>query len=80
MSVKQGKLYTCDRCGAHVFLRCLGELSMNGGFTRYAKYEDFPDGWMMNGERDLCPKCSKLYRNMIKQFMGDERTEEQTKV
>lgn len=80
MSVKEGKLCICDRCGEYVFLRYRGELSANGGFTRYVMYEDFPDGWTIKGERDLCPKCNRLYQNMIKQFMGDTRIEEETRV
>lgn len=65
MSAEKGKLYTCDRCGNQAFFRI-----NNAGFL------EVRNDWMHEPNIDLCPDCSKLYRDMIKRFMGDTRKEE----
>ena len=71
MSEMCGKIVACDRCGAQVFLRCAGEGEADGGFTRWNKFEPFPDGWEHRYDMGrLCPACNKEYEKFINSFMG----------
>lgn len=77
MSIKLGKYYICDRCGNTSFAEKIGEGDLDGGFTRYDKFEDrdewhyiYPD----SNSRDsklLCPGCSMKYDKLLQEFFGD---------
>lgn len=67
------KLITCDRCGATRSLKCIGEGEMDGGFTRWDKFEYPPEGWHLHIDVGrLCPKCNKKYEDLIYSFMNNE--------
>ena len=69
MSEKNGKLTTCDICGATVFSRSIGEGETDGGFTRWNKFEPKPEGWSWESELgDLCPKCSDRFNSKWEQL------------
>jgi hypothetical protein len=69
MAEVKGKLISCDRCGATAFVRCIGEGERDGGFTRWNKFEDEPDGWdWHHGVGKLCPRCNQEYLQMIASF------------
>lgn len=71
MAERKGKLVTCDRCGETVFLECTGEGELDGGFTRWNKFEDMPNGWEKHFPMGmLCPKCNGEYKHLINSFMG----------
>lgn len=79
MSSKVGMLLKCDRCGAEVFLECIGEGERDGGYTRWNKFEDRPEGWTNSTPTSvgtLCPKCNKLWEHTIKTFMEDLKHEQ----
>lgn len=59
MSRTRGDLLTCDRCGNTVFVIC---------------GDEGPRGWNWAGDiGHLCPKCSKEYKNIIKDFKERKR-------
>lgn len=74
MSRANGCMRTCDRCGKQVFLKCVGEGEMDGGFTRWNKFEE-ATGWSVE-EGDLCPDCTKQYKAMITEFWATAVNEE----
>lgn len=68
MSKKNGLLLTCDRCGAWIFLGCTGEGELDGGFTRWNKFEP-ATGWnIVSDVGDVCPKCWQDYRDMLERY------------
>ena len=71
MGAVNGQLCTCDRCGAEVFRKHIGEEVMDGGHTKWNKFEPMPDGWGTQIHMGLlCPDCNKEYMNMINAFKG----------
>lgn len=69
MSEIIGRLTICDRCGEKVFSKYTGEGELDGGYTRWNKFEDLPDGWDFHSETGrLCPKCNGEYIDLIKKF------------
>ena len=82
-----GQLCTCERCGAQIFRECTGEGETDGGFTRWNKFEPFPEGWMNLPVRTraenlqdrfllLCPTCTGEYGKLMDKYMeGYERKE-----
>lgn len=75
MAEVRGKLLTCDRCGTTVFLKVIKESDLDGGFTKYTKFEDAPEGWEYHREPGtygchLCPTCNKTYKSILKDFIG----------
>ena len=69
MSKVNGQMRTCDRCGATVFLKCIGEGERDGGFTRWNVFEDAPKGWSHYTKTgDLCPDCCGEYTRMCSDF------------
>lgn len=73
MSRLNGEMRTCDRCGKQVFLRCTGEGEMDGGFTRWNKFEK-AEGWSVEGG-DLCPACTQEYTEMVRGFWSTATNE-----
>lgn len=70
MSEAKGMLKTCDRCGETVFLKAISDGISDGGYTRWNRFEDAPEGWDWRRETGtLCPKCNKEYENLLKRFM-----------
>lgn len=66
-----GKLITCDRCGKNLFLKRIGETY--GGYTRWNKFEDPPDGWKYYCDIGrLCPECNEEYVSIVEEFMNVE--------
>ena len=71
-----GRLTTCDRCGATCFRKCVGEGETDGGFTRWNKFELYPGGWDYHSETgQLCPECNAAYIKFLNEFLGRERVE-----
>jgi hypothetical protein len=69
MAAINGKLIICDRCGETAFLKCVGEGEMDGGFTRWNKFEPTPDGWGNHRETGLlCPCCDLEYTKLVEMF------------
>lgn len=69
MAFENGRLYTCDRCGAQAFVRCTGEGEADGGYTRWNKFEPL-DGWSINPDfKNLCPTCTAQWNKLIEKFM-----------
>lgn len=72
----KGMLTTCDRCGVTCFRKCVGEGETDGGFTRWNKFEPYPDGWDYHSETGrLCPECNAEYIKFLNEFLGQERVE-----
>lgn len=63
-----GKEYTCDRCGAKVFVRYIGEKDLDGGWTKVYNFEK-PTDWGYDTKiGDMCPECTKKFNEMIENF------------
>ncbi len=80
MAAVNGQLTTCDRCGVQIFRKAIGEGETDGGFTRWNKFEPYPEGWDLvsvpkeakagngNAYNDyirVCPTCHALWDNII---------------
>lgn len=81
MAETTGKIVTCDRCGAEIFLKCTGEGEADGGYTRWNKFEAMPEGWDLvavpksvgwtghgnayNMYLQVCPDCHKLWHDVV---------------
>ena len=81
MAETNGKIVTCDRCGAEIFLKCTGEGETDGGYTRWNEFEKLPDGWDLvavpnsvgwtgygnayNMYLQVCPECHKLWDEIV---------------
>lgn len=69
MAQVNGKLCSCDRCEKTIFLRCTGEGERDGGFTRWNKFEPYPDGWEWHSDTgQLCPECNAIYKKLVEDF------------
>ena len=69
MSREKGQKVTCDRCKKEIFLKTIGDGETDGGYTRWNKFEDFPEGWYSHYEMgDLCPDCSKEWTKLKEDF------------
>ena len=78
MATVNGKITTCDRCGALVFSACTGEVELDGGFTRWNTFEPLPEGWENHFEVGmLCPKCNDEYKSLITTFKRNAREVEE---
>lgn len=56
MAQVNGELTTRDRCGKQLFRKCIGEGEADGGYTRWNKFEPYPDGWEYHsGGRSVMP-------------------------
>ena len=70
MSEVEGKLLTCDPCGATVFLKYLETKQYDGGFTKERRYEDRPAGWQTWNvagviHSTLCPSCNERMQEAL---------------
>ena len=71
MSVVYGKLVTCSRCGATIFLKYLRKGDTDGGYTKYDIYEELPEDWLNGTEfGDLCPECTLEFKTWVNQFFN----------
>lgn len=63
----KGRMLKCDRCGKSIFTVYLGEVTSDGGFSRWDRFEK-PEGWdstdwtYTGKSYDLCPTCMDMYR------------------
>jgi len=70
MAEVNGKLCTCDRCGAQVFLKTTGDGEADGGFTRWNKFEPYPEGWKFYHDVGrVCPTCNEEYQHLLTDFL-----------
>lgn len=76
-----GQMVICDRCGAEIFRRWIGEKTYDGGWTHVDSYEQLPDGWglvavpntvkeattgnVYNKYLEVCPDCQKVWQRSI---------------
>jgi len=76
MAETNGKLVTCDRCSKQIFLKTIGDEERDGGYTRWNKFEPFPDGWEKIGVPTepkcrehryllVCPDCFYLWCDIL---------------
>ena len=71
MARQNGQLRACDRCGKTIFLKTTGEGELDGGYTRWNKFED-AKGWTTESDiGDLCPDCTELL-NILKKNFAEE--------
>ena len=70
----KGMLLTCDSCGAACFLRTVGDGVTDGGYTKWNKFEDLPEGWRYIDRNiaQLCPNCNAEYEELITRFMENK--------
>lgn len=74
-----GRLIKCDRCGKETFCKANGEGELDGGYTRWNKFED-ASGWSHElGIGDLCPDCTQKFKELkdnfakkVEEFKGGE--------
>ena len=65
---KNGQLLTCDRCNASVFLKSTS--TTFSGSQWINEFENTPAGWVEYTEiGDLCPACSKEYKQLKLEFL-----------
>ena len=63
-----GRLVKCDRCGKETFCKTIGDKEIDGGFTRWSKFEE-PEGWSHEHDiGDLCPSCTQEYQTLKDEF------------
>ena len=65
---------TCDRCGKQVFLKAIGEGELDGGFTRWNKFET-AESWSVD-KGDLCPICTLEFQKIVNDFWSTAINEE----
>lgn len=71
MAEMNGQLVSCDRCGTQIFRKCAGEGEADGGFTRWNKFEPYPEGWeYVSDIGRVCPECNKKYKELLNTFMS----------
>lgn len=84
MAETKGMLCECDRCGAQVFRKTIGDGEADGGYTRWNKFEPYPEGWELVyipnavGKRSncimCCPACTALWNNILtREFVAGTR-------
>jgi hypothetical protein len=74
MSRENGQYVICDRCGVSIFRKCTGDGEMDGGFTRWNKFET-ADGWSVD-RGDLCPSCTQKLKDIHNEFWSKAINEE----
>lgn len=74
MSEEKGLLCTCDRCETIVFRKFIGTGDLDGGYTKFDKFELLPDDWMHVYEiGDLCPRCATEFRVLMSNFIDQDK-------
>lgn len=68
MSRVNGRMLTCDRCGARIFLKCTGEGEADGGYSRWNNFEPAPKWRWISDIGDVCPECVKDYADMLERY------------
>lgn len=77
MSQVNGQLTTCERCGAQIFRKTIGEGQTDGGYTRWNEFEPYPEGWevvslpKVNGQHQsamVCPFCYAEWDRVLNSF------------
>jgi hypothetical protein len=70
-----GKIVTCDKCGASIFLKRVAFGSVDekadGDGHAYQSlnvYQNLPDSWGEGFGMDLCPECMKDYERTERIF------------
>lgn len=68
MAFENGRLYTCDRCGAQAFTKTTGDGVADGGYTRWNNFEKLP-GWSHeNSIGTMCPTCTDQWKSTVEKF------------
>jgi len=75
MSKTNGRLLICDRCGLTTFEKAIGEHEMDGGFTKWTKFEHSPD-WHTEYSYDLCPACCAEWKALKDSFFCSVKKKE----
>ena len=75
MSSKIEKILVCDRCGKEEFLLAIGDIVLDGDYTRVNKFEKPVEewntvAWWRIAKIDLCPRCCAEYNKLVDDFMG----------
>lgn len=74
MSKVNGQITTCERCGEQIFRKCVGEGEADGGYSRWNKFEPYPEGWGLvsvpksvdsHGCVMVCPKCNSAWQRVL---------------
>lgn len=74
MAEEKGILTTCDRCETIVFRKLIGTGDLDGGYTKFDKFEPLPDDWLYVYEIGyLCPRCAMEFRAMISTFIDQDK-------
>ena len=81
MAEIEGKLLTCDLCGATVFLKYVETKVYDGGFTHVRTFEKKPDGWQTWYVSNvissmLCPSCNERMREALLACIGKIKGED----
>ena len=71
MSEVKGKLVTCNRCGKTHFKKFIENVSADGGYSSYDRYEELPSEWLYETQfGHLCDTCANEFRYWITSFMN----------
>lgn len=78
MAETEGKMLTCDLCGATVFLKYVETKHYDGGFTKERRYDDRPCGWQTWHVTDvihstLYPSCNERMQEALLGCIGEIR-------
>jgi len=68
-----GKLLTCSRCDREAFLKRIGDLHLDGGYTTVDQYEDKPKGWIYVSELGghICNNCAHEFKHLVYHYMKE---------
>lgn len=69
-----GTMEQCHRCESTVFRKHVGTGEADGGWSRWDKFEPFPDGWLyVGGVGNLCPYCAEQFKETMTNFFGRDK-------
>ena len=72
MSMKEGSILICDRCGSYEFIAKNDPRKPEG----WDGYMWKPNTWGTAEYRDLCPKCKEEYEKIYIAFMNAPKKKE----